>query len=188
MKAQDQACEVRTFLLIAHTVNDLAEFTAKPGEYLVSVDNEPERAAKVWFGRAARNPFGGDGIVQIQYFGAHLIPRGVWDDTVAIWFALLDALEGFLSTGTGHGSFSAGIALVGSVHGASFSVNGISHRVDPRELIPVVLDGAQRYFSWIENAVGRSYPEVSERIQGMTVSLNSFSPTRATTKESHPRA
>lgn len=188
MKVQDQACDVQTFLLIPHTVSDLAEFIAKPADYLVSVENEPERAAKIWFDRAARNPFGGDGIVHIKYFGMKLIPLGIWDDTVAVWFALLDALEGFLSTGTGNGSFSVEISLIGSIHGASFSVNGISHGVDPRELIPAVLDGAKRYFSWLENTVGSSYPEVSERIQAMIASLNSFSPTRATTKESHPRA
>lgn len=188
MKVQDQVCEVQTFLLIPHTVTDLAEFTAKPADYLVSVENEPERAAKIWFDRAARNPFGGDGIVHIKYFGMKLIPLGIWDDTVAVWFALLDALEGFLSTGTGNGSFSVEISLIGSIHGASFSVNGISHGVDPRELIPAVLDGAKRYFSWLENTVGSSYPDVSERIQAMIASLNSFSPTRATTKESHPRA
>ncbi|PQZ93502.1 hypothetical protein CQ018_07410 [Arthrobacter sp. MYb227] len=188
MKGQDQACETETFLLIPHTVTALAELAAGPDQYLVSVDAEPKGAAKIWFDRAARNPFGGAGCVHIRYFEEQLIPLELWDDTVGIWDALLDAMEGFLATGVGRGNFSPEFSLVGSIHAASFSAHGVSHQVDPLELIPAVLDGAQRYFSWIENMVGRSYPEIIERIQTMTVSLNSFSPTRAVTKESHPRA
>lgn len=188
MKAPDQACEIQTFLLIPDTVRDFAELAASPDRYLVSVDAEPERAAKVWFERAARNPFGGDGCVQIRYFETQLIPLELWDDTVEIWIALLDAMEGFLATGAGHGNFSAEISLVGNGYGARFSAHGVAHRVDPLELIPAVLGGAQRYFSWTHDMVGHSYPEIFERIQTMTASLNSFSPTRAVTKESHPRA
>lgn len=183
-----QGCQAQTFLLIPHTVTNLAELAEKPDQYLVSIDAEPERAAKKWFERAARNPFGGDGCVQIQYFETQLIPLELWDDTVEIWCALLDALEGFLATGAGHGHFSAEISLVGSIHSASFSAGRVSSRVDPYVLIPALLDGAQRYFSWIESKVGRSYPAIFERIQTMTISLSSFSPTRAVTQVSHPRA
>lgn len=188
MKQQHQACETETFLLIPHTVTDLAQLAARPDEYLVSIDAEPKRAANIWFDRAARNPYGGDGCVQIRYFEAQLIPLELWDDTVGIWIALLDAMENFLATGVGRSDYSPEFSLVGSIHGASFSAHGVSHQVDPLDVIPAVLDGAQRYFSWVENMVGSTYPEIIERIQAMTVSLNSFSPTRASAKESHPRA
>ena len=45
-----------SFLLIPHTVTDLADFCARPEHYLVSVDREGKRAAALWFDRATRNP------------------------------------------------------------------------------------------------------------------------------------
>lgn len=186
--AHEPGCEAESFLLLPHTVTNLAEFTASPRRYLVSVEEEPDRATQLWFKRAAQNPYGGDGIVQIRYFGEQLIPPGLWDDTLAIWFALLDAIEGFLSAGAGHGSFSAEIILSGNRHAAGFSIGGVSNRIEPLAFIPAVLGGAKRYFDWLENRVGRTHPGIPERIEVMTRLLDSFSQPRAVPQESGPGA
>ncbi|WP_417373503.1 hypothetical protein [Glutamicibacter protophormiae] len=186
--AGESAYQAQTLLLLPHTVTDLADFTANPDRYLVSIEAEPDRAAKRWFQRAAKNPYGGDGVVQIRYFGTQLIPSGLWDDTVAIWMALLDAVEGFLSTGKGRGSFNAEISLAGNLHTAGFWIGGALHRVAPLAFIPAVLGGSKRYFDWLENRVGRTHPGILERIEAMQRLLESFSPTRAVPKESGPRA
>ena len=176
---EESMCEVETCLLLPHTVTNLAEFTAHPDRHLVSIEEDPGRAAKLWFERAAKNPYGGDGVVQIRYFGAHLVPPGAWDDTEAIWTALLDVLEGFCSTGAGYGLFCAEVTLVGNPHAAEFSVGGVSNRIEPRVFIPAVLDGAKRYFHWVENMVGRTHPGISERIEALAGLTDHFSPPRA---------
>lgn len=152
-----EALVAESFLLVPHTVRDLADLVARPEHYLVSVERDGARAAALWFDRATRNPPGSDGLVQLDYHGRQLLPAGLWDEVTGIWLALLEVLEGFLAAGEGMATLSGqpvAFALKGAPRSATFTANGVSHRVDPAEVLPGVLAGAERYFSWVHHAIG----------------------------------
>lgn len=161
------AFATETFLLVPHTVTDLADFRARPEHYLLSIDREGPRAAALWFDRATRNPFGSDGLVHLQYHGQHLIPLDLWDDVTGIWLALLDVLDGFLTAGDGRGTLSGQpvtVAMKGTPRSAAFTASGMSHKVDPAVVVPGILAGADRYFSWVHHAIGDGQGEALARI------------------------
>ncbi|MFJ6417214.1 hypothetical protein [Paeniglutamicibacter sp. NPDC091659] len=178
------AFATETFLLVPHTVTDLADFRARPGHYLVSVDREPERAAALWFDRATRNPVGSDGLVHLLYHGQHLLPLDLWDDVTGIWLALLDVLDGFLDAGNGTGTLSgqpASLALKGTSRNAVFTANGMSRRVDPADVVPGILTGAERYFHWVHHAIGRGQGEALARIRSAQREHRPTCPSRGVT-------
>lgn len=62
----------------------------------------------------------GEPIVQVHHVGRLLVLPCLRSDTVAIWPALFEALEGSMSMGTGRGSFCAEISLAGNLYAAGF--------------------------------------------------------------------
>ena len=69
---------------------------ARPDYYLVSVEEDPDAAAKLWHERLRRHPYGSDGLVQVSYRGQQMIQADAWDDVVGIWLILTrvaDAVE-----------------------------------------------------------------------------------------------
>lgn len=159
-----------SFLLIPHTVTDLADFCARPEHYLVSVDREGKRAAALWFDRDTRNPHGSDGLVHLLYHGHQLIPLDLWDEVTGIWLALLDVLEGFLAVGEGNETLSgqpAANAMKGAPRSATFTANNVSHKIDPAIVVPGILAGADRYFRWVHNTIGDGQGDALARIEGL---------------------
>lgn len=165
--AGQRALIAESLLLIPDTVSDLADFTARPGHYLVSIDADPEAAAALWFNRRARLGYGSDGVLRLRYHSLELIPGDLWDDVTGTWFALLDALEGYLRTGAGTGSLSGQpvqLELQRLGRFARFSVNGIRHVLDPDDVIPGILAEARRYFTWVHEVIGEGQQQAFARL------------------------
>lgn len=161
------ALVAESFLLIPDTVTDLADFTARPAHYLVGIEADPGAAAALWFSRRERHKYGSEGLVRLRYHSLDLIPGDLWDDVTGIWFALLDAVEGYLRTGHGSGTLPdqpVTLELQRLGRSARFSANGIRHVVDPADVIPGILDEARRYFTWVNDTIGEGQHQALARL------------------------
>lgn len=165
--APRRALVAETFLLVPATVTDLADFTARPAHYLLGIDADPDAAAALWFSRRERHGYGSEGLVRLRYHSLDLIPVSLWDDVTGIWFALLDALEGYLRTGHGSGTLGGQpveLELQRLGRSARFSANGIRQVVDPNDVVPGILAEARRYFGWVNDVIGEGQQQAFARL------------------------
>lgn len=70
---KEQAVHSEPYILVPHTVTDIEDFVANPENYLVSMFQEPERAAEMWRNRLKENPYGSEGFLSLSYYGIDLI-------------------------------------------------------------------------------------------------------------------
>jgi len=155
--AELPAVEAETLLLIPDTVTDLADFVARPEAYLVSVDREPERAARLWHERLKRHPYGSDGLVRLSTFGRDVFTADQWDDVDGIWQELVELCRGYLASGGAAVMFPGQpieITMRPAGPGAVLTVGTDRMAVDPSVWIPGVLDRAERFFTWVAGGVG----------------------------------
>lgn len=129
----------------------------------------------------------GEPIVQVHHVGRLLVLPCLRSDTVAIWPALFEALEGSMSMGTGRGSFCAEISLAGNLYAAGFRWAGYRIASGRRFSCPPCLMGQSATSTgpmpW------RAAPSRDpERIEAINRLLDSFSQSPAARKESGPRA
>lgn len=130
---------------------DPAEGTAAQ---LVSIQRDAQRAATL--------P-GTRGAVQLRYHSLQLLPVELVDDLPGIWYALLEAVEGFLAVGSATVPFptlEAEIVLQSTGKLTRFTAGKIKHLVDPAELIGGILDGAQAYFGFAPEADGAAVTRI----------------------------
>lgn len=153
----EAAVQSEAFILLPHTVTDLDDFVENPDRYLVSMFNEPERAADLWRERLKKNPYGSDGFLSLTYYGHDLISADLWDEVSGIWHALLELVEEFIQKGSAERLFPdqpVPLRLRAKGRTALFSVNSQTAMVDPKDFIPGLLHEAVRYYSWIEQHLG----------------------------------
>lgn len=163
----EPAVQSEPFILLPHTVTDLDGFVANPDQYLVSMYEEPERAAALWRERLKKNPYGSDGYLSLSYFGHDLIPADLWDEVSGIWYALIDLVDEFIQKGSAEKLFPdqpVPLRLQTKGRTTLFSVNSQTSIVDPRDFIPGLLDEAVRYYSWVEQYLGLDENELVRRI------------------------
>lgn len=156
-----------TAILIPPTVEDLDLFVADPAAYLCSVSEAPLAAARLWRERLQRNPYGGDGVVSIAYYGQELMGPAQWDDVTGIWEALINCVEAF-RRGEQWATMLSGQPVELSLRrvpaGALYSIDRKTTLVDPDEFVPGLLDGAAVFSAWVHEYLGtRDAPSV-ERI------------------------
>lgn len=145
------------YILVPHTVTDLDDFVANPDSYLVSMYDEPERAASLWRERLKRNPYGSEGYLWLNYRGRDLLTPDMWDEVTGIWYALIDLVEAFVQNGSAETFFPGQplrLRLYRSGKSVLFSVEDQTTRADPAEFMAGLLAEAARYFSWVEEHVG----------------------------------
>lgn len=168
-----------TFLLIPATVTDLDDFGAHPDTHLVSVRDEPARAARLWHDRATRNPTGGDGLVQLSHHGVALIEPSLWDDVDGVWRALLDVTEAFLAHPGPHRRRAeetfpgqpAPIRLEQKGHATLITVGDRTTAVDATTFVPGLLDAAIAWFTWLDDHVGGDAGHLLARARGLRATL-----------------
>ncbi|WBL20187.1 hypothetical protein [Citricoccus sp. NR2] len=156
-----------TAILIPSTVEDLESFVADPARYLCSVSEEPLAAARLWSERLCRNPFGGDGVVSIVYYGQELIGPSWWDDVTGVWEALINCVEAFRSGEPRIATLSGQpveLSLRRVPAGALFSIDRRTTLVDPGVFIQGVLDGAAEFSAWVHEYLGTCDAPSVERI------------------------
>jgi len=148
-----------SFILIPHTVTDLQDFTENHPTYLVSVYEEPERAASLWRERLRRNPYGDEGYVALEHYGRDLIAGDLWDHVGGVWSNLVAAIGSFLEDGSAETSFPGQPApiLLRRVRGSTLlTINTETSVVDPATFFPGVLNEAERYFKWVAGNIGEN--------------------------------
>ncbi|OAH50926.1 hypothetical protein [Microbacterium oleivorans] len=148
-----------SFILVPHTVTDLEDFTENHPTYLVSVYEEPERAAALWRERLRRNSYGDEGYVALEHYGRNLIAGDLWDHVGGIWSNLVDAIGSFLDHGAAETSFPgqpAPILLRRVRQTTLLTINTETSVVDPATFFPGVLDEAERYFQWVAENIGEN--------------------------------
>lgn len=158
------AVSSNSFLLIPHTVTDLDDFTENHDRYLLSVFDEPERAASLWRERLKRNPYGDEGFVEIQHYGRDLISGDLWDHVSGIWHSLVELISDFLKRGTAETSFPdqpIPMRLHRQQQTVLLTINKVTTVVDPDTFFPGVLDEAERYFQWVVENIGTQAGDVT---------------------------
>lgn len=146
-----------TFLLIPQTVTDLDHFTGNRSEYLVSIYDEPERAASLWRERLKRNPYGDEGFVSIEHYGRELIAGDLWDQVSGIWNGFVGAIGQYLTTGEGEAWFAGQpvpIMLRRQRRTVLLTVHRDTCVVDPATFFPGVLNEADRFLRWVDEYIG----------------------------------
>ncbi|MFK0083152.1 hypothetical protein [Glutamicibacter sp. NPDC090743] len=167
---KEQAVQSEPYILVPHTVTDLDDFVAHPENYLVSMFQEPRRAAGIWRDRLNRNPYGSEGFLSLSYHGTELISAELWDEVTGIWFELIELVEEYLLKGSAERLFPGQpVPLRLEVKGRStlFTVNQQKNRVDPSDFIPGILDEAHRYFTWVEENIGTSEGQALQAIDSL---------------------
>lgn len=157
MEDTPKAVHSEAYILVPHTVEDLDDFVENPDKYLVDMYEAPERAADIWRNRLKRNPYGGEGLLQVAYYGIDLISASLWDNVASLWMDLVEVIDSFLQTGEGEGLFPGSpvpIHLRSKGRSTLFTVDEQTNVVDPKDFIPGMLDEAQRYFKWIQENIG----------------------------------
>lgn len=163
-----------TYILLPHTVTDLDDFTENHSAYLVSVYDEPERAAATWRERLKRNPYGDEGFVALEHYGRDLISGELWDQVGGIWSNLVEAIEGFVDHGIGESTFPGQPApiVLRQVAGSTLLTIGTDTSViDPRTFFPGVLDEAERYLGWVTEHIGEGTAWQLQEIARLRVKL-----------------
>lgn len=158
------AVSSNSFLLIPHTVIDLDEFTENHDRYLVSVFDEPARAAALWRERLKRNPYGDDGFVEIQHYGRELISGDLWDQVSGIWHSLVELISDFLNHGAAETSFPGQptpMRLHRQRQTVLLTINTDTTVVDPDTFFPGILDEAERYFQWVVEHIGTQADDIT---------------------------
>jgi hypothetical protein len=163
-----------SYILIPHTVTDLDDFTENHSAYLVSVYDEPERAAAVWRERLKRNPYGDEGFVSLEHYGHDLISGEYWDQVGGIWANMIEVVEQFLDRGIGESTFPgqpAPIALRQLGNTVVLIVGTKTSVVDPQTFLAGVVDEAGRYSAWVAEHIGQSTAATAEDIARARVKL-----------------
>ena len=162
--------ESATYILTTHTVEDLDDFVARPDHYLVSVEDDGARAAEVWRERTARNPYGGDGLVQLRYGGVDLIARDAWDDVDGIWMLLVEVARAVQERAEFDDSFP-GTSLEVSVRpkrgGSTVAIGEARTFVEPQHFVAPLLADARRFFEWVQTEVGQGKGEQLDTIDAI---------------------
>ncbi|MGO4295293.1 hypothetical protein [Glutamicibacter sp. MCAF14] len=178
---KEPAVHSEPYILVPHTVTDLEDFVTHPENYLVSMFQEPDRAASIWRDRLNRNPYGSEGFLSLSYQGIELIPGGLWDEVSGIWLELIELVEDYLHKGSAERLFPGQpVPLRLETKGRStfFAVYQRKHRVDPSDFIPGILDEAQRYFTWVEENIGTGEGQALQAVDSLRTSfLNRRIPT-----------
>ncbi|WP_157066415.1 hypothetical protein [Glutamicibacter mysorens] len=170
----EQVVQSEPYILVPHTVTHLDDFVAHPENYLVSMFQEPERAAGIWQDRLNRNPYGSEGFLSLSYHGIELMPGELWDEVTGIWFELLELVEEYLQTGSAERLFPGQpVPLRLELKGRStlFTVNAQKHRVDPSDFILGILDEAHRYFTWVQDNIGTGEGQALQAIDSLRTSF-----------------
>lgn len=167
---KEQAVHSEPYILVPHTVTDIDDFVTNPENYLVSMFQEPERAAEIWRNRLKENPYGSEGFLSLSYYGIDLISGDLWDEVTGIWFELLELVEEFMEKGSAERLFPGQpVPLRLEVKGRStlFTVNRQSNIVDPDDFIPGILDEAYRYYSWVEENIGTDESQALQSVNSL---------------------
>ncbi|QRQ78450.1 hypothetical protein [Glutamicibacter protophormiae] len=179
---KEQAVQSEPYILVQHTVTDLDDFVAHPENYLVSMFQEPGRAASIWRDRLKRNPYGSEGFLSLSYHGIELIPGELWDEVTGIWFELIELVEEYLHKGSAERLFPGQpvpLRLEVEERSTLFTVSQQKNRVDPSDFIPGILEEAHRYFTWVEENIGTGEGQALQAIDSLhTAFLNRRIPTR----------
>lgn len=139
MEDTPKAVHSEAYILVPHTVEDLDDFVENPDKYLVDMYEAPERAADIWRNRLKRNPYGGEGLLQVAYYGIDLISASLWDNVASLWMDLVEVIDSFLQTGEGEGLFPGSpvpIHLRSKGRSTLFTVDEQTNVVDPKDFIP----------------------------------------------------
>lgn len=148
-----------TALLRPNAVEDLDAFLAEPEEHLLSIHDDPEGAARLWAERLKRNPYGGEGVVTVEYYGHELMGPTLLDHVTLTWDLLVDAVEEFV-TGASVREPADRLpeepALRRVAAGALFSMDDQTTLVDPAVVVPGLLDGAAAFTAWVRDHLGTS--------------------------------
>lgn len=167
---KEQAVHSEPYILVPQTVTDLDDFVANPENYLVSMFQEPERAAEIWRNRLKENPYGSEGFLSLSYYGIDLISGDLWDEVTGIWFELLELVEEFMEKGSAERLFPGQpVPLRLEVKGRStlFTVNRQTNIVDPDDFIPGILDEAYRYYTWVEENIGTDESQALQSVNSL---------------------
>lgn len=168
MTEHSKAVRCDTAILIPPTVEDLDGFVSAPERYLCRIGEEPVVAAQLWHERLKRNPYGGDGLVSVAYYGHDLINPALWDDVSGIWEALLECVEAYRAGDKERVAVLSGqpveLTLRQVPAGALFTVDGVTTLVDPEVFIPGLLDGAAAFSRWVSEYLGTNDAPTAERI------------------------
>lgn len=162
------AIEAETLILVTRTVTDLDDFVARPENYLVSIDHEPNRAAQVWQERLKRGPYGSDGLVRLAYCGRDVFTADQWDDVDGIWQELVGLCRSFREAGEATALFPGqplpmSFTRKGNV--GVFTVGSNRVIVDPADFVRGVLTSAEHYFAWVEDEVGEDRSNARAAVQ-----------------------
>lgn len=155
-----------TYVLNRPHVVDQGHFARHHGEYLVSIHDEPKRAAKMW--KTYTHDLGvGEGWVSLQCQGTELTPMSLWGDLPGFWGDIIEAAAQYLETGYGLGTLydqPVEIELRRTNQTALFRIHDSTHHIDPATFIPSVLHGALAFAIWQYEFVGGVSTEGIEHI------------------------
>ncbi|MCI9888556.1 hypothetical protein JT358_08800 [Micrococcales bacterium 31B] len=159
-----------TYLLATETVTDLDDFAAHHEKYLVDIAVEPARAVDIWRERQRRGQVPSDGFVSLRYHGVELFGPRLWDETLGIWWSLVDLCDAFRAHGRASTLFpDQPLELTLRVTRGStlFGVAGTLHRVESGEFVPGLLRAARDYFAWVHEVVGDDQSDALRRIDAL---------------------
>lgn len=134
---------------------------ARPDYYLVSVEEDPDAAAKLWHERLRRHPYGSDGLVQVSYRGQQMIQADAWDDVVGIWLILTrvaDAVESRSELDDYFNGQPLPVRVQPKGRGASVTIGDVRTYVEANSFVAPLRAEAERFFSWMETSVGLARP------------------------------
>ena len=166
---------VRTYVLDPAGAADPDDPKSIPGALLLSIHDQPRKAAKAWK-RYAPDP--GEGWVSITYKDKVLIPYDLWCDLHIFWDANIEVVTQFFESG--HGSsfcttlFSSDpvtIELSQDSQAALYTILNAQTPVDPQILTSSVLHGALDFYNWRYDMVGGISSERIDQIQHLLTKL-----------------
>ncbi len=174
----DTSVDAETFILKAKTIVDIQEFGASHDAWLVSIEGNPQEAARWWHWQKDKSSEPGEGWVSLDLAGTELMPSSAWTNVEFFWFSVLAAIEAYLDTGQGHGSFSnepAEFSIVKKGQVAVFTLRGAKYPVEPVSFLSSLLDGAKNFYTWADRHVGVFPASIQEKIDHLNDVLTSRS-------------
>lgn len=166
--------ESESFILKATGVVDIQEFGANHNGWLVSIQTNPQEAARWWHWQKDKVAMPGEGWVSLRLRDIELMPLTAWTNIEFFWSNVLDAIASYLDTGSGYGGFSdepAEFSIVKKDSVAIFTLRGSKHVVEPISFLLSLLDGAKKFYSWGDRYIGVFPSSLYERLEYLNAML-----------------
>lgn len=138
--------------MISGEVDSIDELFGDP-ELLLSIEDQPGVAGARWREMRAARPGSSTGVMELSYGGLLLADARLSDELWPLWSYLLAMIEEYLSDGVGQTAFPnrpVHIVLRDREDTTYFAVGDIELDVHAPSLILGLLDGAEAFFTWLQ--------------------------------------